>query len=47
LWDFNGNKFDSFVVDKMEFQKPNNFFVFGSDKRAFLLNRLSSVMHWR
>jgi hypothetical protein len=22
LWDFDGNKFNSFVVDKMEFQKP-------------------------
>jgi hypothetical protein len=32
LWDFDGNKFNSFVVDKMEFQKPNNFFAVGSDK---------------
>jgi hypothetical protein len=29
-----GNKFNSFVVDKMEFQKPNNFFVVGSDKNS-------------
>jgi hypothetical protein len=34
LWDFDGNKFNSFVVDKMEFQKPNNFFVVGSDKNS-------------
>jgi hypothetical protein len=34
LWDFDGNKFNSFVVDKMEFQKPNNLFVVGSDKNS-------------
>jgi len=34
LWDFDGNKFNSFVVDKMEFQKPNNFFVVGVDKNS-------------
>jgi hypothetical protein len=36
LWDFDGNKFNSFVVDKMEFQKPNNFFVVGSDKNSII-----------
>lgn len=34
LWNCDEKKFNYFVVDSLEFQKPKNFFVAGSDKNS-------------